>query len=141
MAHFAKVVNGIVEEVLVVEQEFINSGALGDPSMWIQTSYNTRGNVHYGQDGAPDGGIALRGNYAGLGYTYDAVNDVFIPPPTFPSWVINTTTWTWDPPFPPPPDNDQGPYKPAKYEWNEEQQNWVEVPMDDLQQVVGAIKF
>ena len=141
MAHFAKVVNGIVEEVLVVEQDFINTGALGDPSMWVQTSYNTRNNVHYGSDGTPDGGVALRGNYAGIGYTYDVVNDVFYSPPTFPSWVLNTTRWDWDPPIAPPPDNDQGPYKPAKYEWHEDTLSWVEVPMDDIQQVVGAIRF
>ena len=81
MSHFAKInENNVVTEVIVAEQDFINSGAVGDPAAWIQTSYNTRGNVHLGPDGNPDGGVALRGNYAGIGYTYDAVNDVFVAP-------------------------------------------------------------
>ena len=108
MAHFAKVENGIVTQVIVAEQDFIDSGAVGSPSQWVQTSYNTRGGVHYGQDGNPDGGVALRGNYAGVGYTYDSAHDVFYAPqPTSPGdWVLNTTTWLWEdqtPPTPPTP--------------------------------------
>ena len=81
MSHYAKVVNGIVTQVIVAEAEFFTNGHFVDtsPGAWIQTSYNTRGGVHYGQDGNPDGGIALRGNYAGIGYTYDSANDVFYP--------------------------------------------------------------
>ena len=73
MAHFAKVENGIVTQVIVAGQDVIDSGLFGEPSSWVQTSYNTRGGVHYGQDGQPDGGVALRMNYAGIGYTYDGV--------------------------------------------------------------------
>ena len=77
MAHFAKVENGLVIDVIVAEQEFINSGAVGDPSSWVQTSYNTYAGVH------KLGGIPLRKNYAGIGYTYDAQRDAFIPPNPF----------------------------------------------------------
>jgi len=78
MSHFAKVINGIVEQVIVAEQDFINALPIENNEKWVQTSYNTYGNVHYGQDKTPDGGIALRGNYAAIGYVYDEVNDVFI---------------------------------------------------------------
>ena len=79
MSHYAKVNNGIVVSVIVAEADFFTNGHFVDtsPGTWIQTSYNTRGGVHYGQDGQPDGGVALRGNYAGIGYIYDATNDVF----------------------------------------------------------------
>jgi len=78
MSHFAQVINGIVAQVIVAEQADI--ATLSDPENWVQTSYNTRGGIHYGPDGKPDGGVALRGNYAGIGYTYDPVADLFIPP-------------------------------------------------------------
>lgn len=80
MSHFAQVIDGVVVQVIVAQQDDI--AALPDPQNWIQTSYNTRGGVHYGKDGAPDGGVALRGDYAGIGYTYDPVKDVFVPPPS-----------------------------------------------------------
>ena len=120
MSHFAKVQNGIVTEVIVAEQDFINSGLVGPASEWVQTSYNTRGGVHYGEDGQPDGGVALRGNYAGIGYTYDSAHDVFYAPQPYPSWTLNNTTWLWESPVPYPTDG-------KMYEWNEEQRNWVEV--------------
>jgi hypothetical protein len=118
MSHFAKIEDGIVTQVIVAEQDFINSGAVGDPALWIQTSYNTRGGVHYGQDGEPDGGVALRKNYAGIGYSYDPVLDAFIPPKPFDSWVINETTGLWDAPVPRPDDG-------QIYMWNEDTANWV----------------
>ena len=68
------------------------------PGQWVQTSYNTRGGVHYGPDGEPDGGVALRGNYAGIGFIYDAERDVFYPPQPGPEWTLNTTTWLWEAP-------------------------------------------
>ena len=82
MSHFAEISgsNNIVTRVIVAEQDFINSGAVGTGSNWIQTSYNTHGGVHYGQDGEPDGGVALRKNYAGVGYTYNSGSDAFISP-------------------------------------------------------------
>jgi hypothetical protein len=120
MSHFAKVQNGVVTEVIVAEQDFINSGLVGPASEWVQTSYNTRGGVHYGEDGQPDGGAALRGNYAGIGYTYDSTHDVFYVPQPYPSWTLNNTTWMWEPPVPYPTDD-------KMYQWNEEARNWVEV--------------
>jgi hypothetical protein len=118
MAHFAKVENGKVVQVIVAEQDFIDSGVVGHG--WVQTSYNTRGNVHYGQDGQPDGGVALRGNYAGIGYVYDVANDVFYAPQPFPSWILNNQTWLWEAPVPYPNDD-------KLYRWDEDTTSWVEV--------------
>lgn len=120
MAHFAKVEGGIVTEVLVISQDEINLGLFGDPARWVQTSYNTRGGVHYGPDGQPDG-PGLRKNYAGIGYTYDAERDAFIPPQPFPSWLLNEETCLWASPVP-YPDNGK------MYEWDEETLSWAEVP-------------
>lgn len=121
MAHYAKVVNGIVEQVIVVDgPEILDPILHGDPKNWIQTSYNTRGNVHYGADGKPDGGVALRGNYAGNGFIYDAVNDVFYPPPPYPLWVISKdTNWIWQAPIPYPTDG-------KRYYWDTGMKDWVE---------------
>lgn len=120
MSHYAKVVDGKVVQVIVAEAEFFESFVDSSPGEWIQTSYNTRGNVHYGQDGHPDGGEALRGNYAGLGFTYDRQNDVFYPPQPFLSWALNTSTWTWEPPVPYPTDG-------KMYMWDETTTSWLEV--------------
>lgn len=118
MAHFAQVKNGFVTNVIVAEKDFIDSGVVGDPSEWIQTSYNTKGGVHYDlETGQPDGGIALRANYAGVGYTYDAENDVFYGPQPFPSWTISAPSWVWQPPIPMPLEG--GPY-----EWDEQNLTW-----------------
>lgn len=94
MSHFAKVENGLVTQVIVAEQDFISTGALGDPASWFQTSYNTRGNVHYDQNGNVDA-EGVRGNYAGIGYTYDAINDVFVAPQPSADHILDTATWTW----------------------------------------------
>lgn len=123
MSYFAKVPTltdgkGIVDDVISADQSFIDSGLVGDSSLWWQTSYNTHGNVHYGQDGQPDGGIALRGNYAGIGYTYDQVNDVFYAPQPYPSWTISAPAWLWEAPVPYP--STGGPYI-----WDEDTQSWV----------------
>jgi hypothetical protein len=109
MAHFAKVENGIVTQVIVAEQDFIDSGEVG--TGWIQTSYNTHGGQH--PEGRP-----LRGNYAGIGFIYDSVNDVFYAPQPYPSWTISAPTWIWQAPVPYPVDENV-------YEWNEETQSWV----------------
>lgn len=108
MSHFAKVENGIVTQVIVAEQDFIATGAVGHG--WVQTSYNTYGNQH--PEGRP-----LRGNYAGIGYTYDEVNDVFVAPKPFDNWVLNTTSWLWEPPIPMPVDE-------YFYTWNQETTAW-----------------
>jgi hypothetical protein len=109
MAHFAKVENGIVTQVIVAEQEYIDT--LEDSSKWIQTSYNTYGGVHK-LEGTP-----LRKNYAGVGYTYDSEKDAFIAPQPYPSWILNEETCIWEAPTPYPDSNDA-------YGWNEENQTW-----------------
>ena len=120
MSHYAKVLDGRVTQVIVAEAEFFDTFIDSSPGTWIQTSYNTYGNVHYGADGQPDGGIALRGNYAGIGFVYDANNDVFYQPRPYPSWILNTDTWIWLEPIPMPTDN-------KIYNWNEETTDWIEV--------------
>ena len=118
MAHFAKVENGIVTQVIVAGQDVIDSGLFGEPSSWVQTSYNTRGGVHYGQDGQPDGGEALRMNYAGIGYTYNGIG--FAAPQPYPSWTLDQATYLWNPPTPMPVDN-------KKYQWDETTTSWKEL--------------
>jgi hypothetical protein len=108
MSHFAKVENGIVTQVIVAEEDFIATGAVGHG--WVQTSYNTLGNQH--PEGRP-----LRGNYAGIGYTYDSVNDVFIAPKPYDNWVLDTATWLWNPPIAMPVDE-------YFYTWNQETTAW-----------------
>jgi hypothetical protein len=121
MGHFAKVVDGKVTQVIVAEPDFFDTFVDSSPGQWIQTSYNTRGNVHYDTiSNVPDGGIALRGNYAGIGYTYDNINDVFYPPKPFNSWVLSETSWLWEPPAAYPDDG-------KMYIWNEENIAWEEV--------------
>ena len=116
MSHFAKVENGIVTQVIVAEQDFIDSGVVGHG--WIQTSYNTRGNVHYGQDNQPDGGVALNKNYAGIGYTWDGTG--FAAPQPYSSWTLNQDTYLWESPVPYPTDDKQ-------YSWDEATTSRVEV--------------
>lgn len=118
MSHYAKVLNGIVQQVIVAEADFFTTFVDTSPGEWIQTSYNTRCGVHYGEDGNPDSGIALRGNYAGIGYTYDREHDVFYPPRPYASWTIEAPTWTWTPPIPFPIDGN-------KYNWDETTKTWV----------------
>lgn len=121
MPYFAKVENNLVTQVIAIDQETLDTGDWGNPAIWFQTSYNTHGGIHYGPDGKPDGGIALRKNYAGIGYTYDPVIDAFIPPQPYPSWLLNTKTCLWQPPTPYPNDG-------KSYTWDEATQSWVEVP-------------
>lgn len=125
MAHFAQIDNNnIVTQVIVVEQDVLNTGLFGDPASWIQTSYNTRGGVHYGADGEPDGGVALRKNYAGIGYTYDSGRDAFIPPKPYPSWLLNETTCFWEAPVAQPAQQEG-----VMYTWNEDTQTWDTVTL------------
>ena len=118
LSHFAKVENGIVTQVIVADQDVIDSGMFG--SGWVQTSYNTRGGVHYGQDNKPDSGVALRKNYAGVGFIYDAGRDVFISPQPYPSWTLNEETCQWTAPTPMPVDD-------KRYTWDEATLAWVEM--------------
>lgn len=118
MAHFAKVNNGIVEQVIVAEPEFFQTFVDTSPGEWVQTSYNTRGGVHYNPEtGEPstDQSKALRKNYAGIGYTYDRVRDAFIPPKPYVSWVLNEFTCLWDAPVPKPE---------GQYTWDESTVSW-----------------
>ena len=108
MAHYAKIVDGIVSTVIVAEAEFFDTFVDSSPGTWLQCSYNTRGNVHYGQDGQPDNGVALRGNYPGIGFSYDATNDVFIAPKPSDTAVLNETTWLWEDTVTEAPQDPQG---------------------------------
>jgi hypothetical protein len=123
MSHFAKInAQGIVEQVIVAEQDFINS--LLDSSSWVQTSYNTHGGQH--PEGQP-----LRKNYAGIGYTYDSIRDAFIPPQPHLSWTLDEQTCLWNAPISRPEDG-------RLYTWNEETQQWDlyviggETPVENL---------
>ena len=117
MTHFAQInEQNIVAAVIVAEQEFFD----GQPGTWVQTSYNTRGGIHYGQDGEPDSGVALRFNYAGTGHTYDAARDAFIAPKPYPSWVLDEATCQWAAPTVYPDDG-------KIYVWDEDSTAWVEV--------------
>ena len=113
MSHFAKVENNIVTQVIVAEQDVIDSGLFG--TGWVQTSYNTYGGVH------KNGGTPMRKNYAGVGYTYDSSRDAFIPPQPFPSWNLNETTCLWDSPTPMPI------VEGKLFKWDEPTTSWVEV--------------
>jgi|TARA_R110002020_G_scaffold280064_1_gene495876 hypothetical protein len=123
MSHFAEIDpdTKIVKRVIVAEQDFINSGTVGDSSNWIQTSYNTRGGVHYAPNtNTPDGGLALRKNYAGIGYIYDSGRDAFMVPQPFPSWTLNEDTCYWESPTPYPVNG-------RDYKWNEETKSWEKI--------------
>ncbi|NBR25342.1 MAG: hypothetical protein EBU08_16505, partial [Micrococcales bacterium] len=120
MSHFAKVENGTVTQVIVAEQDVIDSGLFG--SGWVQTSYNTRGGVHYNpetNEPSEDQSRALRKNYAGFGYTYDSERDAFIPPQPYDSWVLDEETCLWSAPVAMPSDDKQ-------YIWDEPTKSWVE---------------
>jgi|TARA_R110000765_G_C18588284_1_gene567346 hypothetical protein len=112
MSHFAKIENKIVTQVIVAEQDFVDMMN----GQWVQTSYNTRSGIHYAPNSyESDGGVALRKNYAGIGYTYDSDRDAFIPQKPYNSWLLDEPTCTWEAPVPQPEGN---------YIWNEETQSW-----------------
>jgi len=124
MGNFAKVTDGIVVQVIAAEPEFFNSFVDSSPGEWIQTSYNTRGGVHYQPNSSipsEDQSKALRKNYAGVGSSYDKQRDAFIPPKPFNSWILNESTCLWEPPVAMPItelENNQ------YYFWNESIVNW-----------------
>ena len=128
MSSYAKINNGIVEKVIVAEAEFFDTFVDDTPGKWIQTSYNTRGGVHYEPDSntpSSDQSKALRKNHAGIGYTYDEIKDAFIPPQQFSSWTLNNTTCLWEPPISKPTDG-------KTYRWDDDlyqsdnTKGWVE---------------
>lgn len=107
MAHFAKIENDIVTQVIKIDNAHEHEGAvyiagLGLEGEWIQTSINAN----------------FRNYYAGIGFTYNREGDVFIPPQPFPSWVLNSE-WKWEAPIPQPSE--------GVWDWDEETQNWIEV--------------
>ena len=107
MAHFAKLNNNIVTEVIVSEKDFINSGLVGDEFLWVQTSYNNN----------------FRKNFASIGTTYDKTRDAFYTPQPYPSWTLDESTCRWDAPVAYPADGTHS----KQYEWNEETTNWKEI--------------
>ena len=120
MAHFAKVRDGVVVDVIVAEPEFFDTFVDDSAGAWIQTSYNTRGGVHYQEDGitpSADQSKALRKNYAGVGFLYDPALDAFMPPKPYPSWTLDENTCWWVAPVAYPEDGKQ-------YSWNEANQTW-----------------
>ncbi len=122
MSHFAEVKDGTVTQVIVAEQDFIDT--LDNSSEWVQTSYNTYGGKHYDPvTKEEDSGTSLRKNYAGIGYTYDSVKDAFYTPQPYPSWTLNDDTCLWEPPVAYPTDD-----KP--YDWDEDTTAWVEVEIE-----------
>jgi hypothetical protein len=112
MAHWAKVVDGVVTQVNVVEDEFLQNNPDRYTGTWIKTSYNTIGNVH------TLGGEPLHKNYAGIGYTWDGTG--FAAPQPYASWTLNEETYQWDAPTPMPTDGEL-------YQWDEATTSWVEV--------------
>ena len=115
MAHYAKVTDGKVTRVIVAEAEFFKTFVDDSPGDWIQTSYNTRGGIHYQPNSdtpSSDQSKALRKNYAGIGWTYDSEKDVFYAPQPYGSWTLNTTSYLWEAPISYPTDG-------KAYLWNE----------------------
>lgn len=132
MAHFAQIdENNIVQQVLVIEQDEINSYRWGDPARWIQTSYNTRGGMYYiphTNTPDPDQSKAFRKNYAGIGYVWlpnGPQGGGFAPPQPYPSWVLDPFSYQWEAPVPVParpwPEGVVG------YQWDESTQSWTPV--------------
>lgn len=123
MAYFAEVKDGIVQRVISISnndapdpapehseplgQAFIRD-VLKLPGEWIQTSYNN----------------SFRVRYAGIGYTWDAENEVFYPPQPFPSWILNETTWNWEAPTPYPDDENL-------YTWDEDSLEWIPIEINE----------
>jgi hypothetical protein len=113
----------LVSEVISADQAFVDT----QPGFFVQTSYNTYGNVHYApsppaEPHTPDGGIPLRANYAGIGYVYDQANDVFYAPQPYPSWILSSSTWLWEAPVPYPTDG-------KVYTWDESTLSWKELEL------------
>ena len=102
MSHFAKIdKDNVVTEIIVAEQDFINSGAVGDSFLWVQTSYSN----------------SFRKQFAKIGHTYDKKNDVFVSPQPYPSWTLDSNQ-DWQPPTARPDDDE--------YNWNEDTKTWDE---------------
>ena len=114
MAHYAKIVEGKVINVINADASFFDTFYDDSPGEYIQTSYNTQGGEH------KLGGTPLRKNFAGVGYTYDATRDAFYGPQPYESWTLNNTTCLWEAPVARPVDD-------KEYTWNETDQTWDEI--------------
>lgn len=122
MSHFAKVENNVVRNVIVADPSFFDNFIDSSPGEWIQTSYNTRGGIHYNSETnepSADQSKALRKNFAQIGYSYNSEFDAFIPPQPFPSWTLDEATCLWEAPVPMPNDG-------KVYVWDEESGSWKE---------------
>ena len=146
MAHFAKIgmSSKVIQVLTLNNSDMLNADGVEDESvgqqylqqhnnwpaqMWIQTSYNTRSGKHYDNktgELSEDQSKALRGNYAGIGYTWDEDNNIFYPKSPYPSWVLNTTTATWHSPIGDAPDDltDEEKAANTRYVWNEADKSW-----------------
>jgi hypothetical protein len=119
MAHYAKVVDSIVVDVVVADQQWIQNQD-PSPGIWVQTSYNTQKGQH------SQGSVPLRKNFAGIGYHYDPVADAFYPQRPFDTWILNLDTYTWEPPKPMPLDG-------KIYFWQPTINDWQEYVSEDTQ--------
>ena len=120
MAHFSKVLDGKVVNVIVAEPEFFETFIDSSPGEWIQTSYNTFGGIHYQPNSrtpSEDQSKSLRKNFGSVGYTYDRIKDAFIPPKPYSSWVLNEQTCLWESPVSYPTDGEN-------YYWDEGTLSW-----------------
>jgi hypothetical protein len=127
MAHYAKIIDNIVVNVIVAEDDFIRKQNPTE-GKWVQTSYHIYGGIYYDPgtklphfnqaEKIADQDGRQRKNYAGIGYTYDENRDAFIPPTPYPSWKLNEDTCLWEAPIPYPDDDKQ-------YIWNETKQKWT----------------
>jgi len=126
MAHYAKVKDGVVTQVIVAEPEFFDTFVDTEPGEWLKTSYNMRGGVYYDpetNEAAADQSVITgdegreRKNYAGIGFTYDRDRNAFIPPQPFASWTLNDTSCLWEAPVAYPTDGEM-------YRWNEDTTSW-----------------
>lgn len=137
MAHFAKVQDGVVTQVIVAEPDFFDTFIDDSPGQWLKTSYNMRGGVYYDpetNEPAADQSVIdgdegrMRKNYAGIGFTYDATRDAFIPPQPYASWVLNDTSCLWEAPVAYPNDGNV-------YRWDEDTGSWLEVIVEVTEDV------
>jgi len=134
MAHFALLDSNNIVTFVTVGRDEDNEVDISTRTgqTYKKTSYNTRGGIHYGQDGQPDNGVAFRANYAGIGYTYDSTNDVFYAPKPYASWTIGAPTWVWQAPVPYPTNG-------KTYTWNETNQTWNVVVVEGQTNIQSAI--
>ena len=120
MSHYAKVRDGYVVDVIVADASFFATFQDTSPGTWKQTDPMTRHNQRIDELGNPTTGEPCRGNYAAIGFVYDYNNDVFYPPSPFPSWTLDSATWTWQPPVAKPVSDGS-----VIYDWDENNQTWV----------------